>query len=109
MAEQAVNGVLRVVGFAGSLRRGSFNRALLDAARQLAPSRMSISRIEIGDLPFYNADVEAERDPAAVVEFKAAIRAADGVIIATPEYNDGIPGVLTTAIDWGSRPPALHR
>src|SRR5256886_16071735 len=107
MAEQAVNGVLRVVGFAGSLRRGSFNRALLDAARQLAPSRMSISRIEIGDLPFYNADVEAERDPAAVVEFKAAIRAADGVIIATAEDNDGIPGVLTTAIDWGSRPPGI--
>src|SRR5207237_4833814 len=66
---------------------------------------MTISPIEIGELPFYNADVEAEGDPAAVVEFKAAIRAADGVLIATPEYNDGIPGVLTTAIDWGSRPP----
>src|SRR2546427_9620758 len=104
MAEQAVNGVLRVVGFAGSLRRGSFNRALLDAARQLAPRRMSISPIEIGDLPFYNADVEAEGDPAAVVEFKAAIRAADGILIATAEFNDGIPGVLTTAIDWSSRP-----
>ena len=105
MAEQGANGVLRVVGFAGSLRRASFNRALLDAARELAPSRMTISPIEIGDLPFYNADVEAEGDPAAVVEFKKAIRAADGVLIATPEYNDGIPGVLTTAIDWGSRPP----
>jgi chromate reductase, NAD(P)H dehydrogenase (quinone) len=107
MAEQAANVVLRVVGFAGSLRRGSFNRALLDAARELAPSRMTISRIEIGDLPFYNADVEADSDPAAVVAFKAAIRAADGVLIATPEYNDGIPGVLTTAIDWGSRPPGI--
>ena len=105
MAKQAATGVLRVVGFAGSLRRGSFNRALLQAARQLVPSRMTVSQIEIGDLPFYNADVEAEGDPVAVVEFKAAIRAADGVIIATPEYNDGIPGVLTTAIDWGSRPP----
>ena len=105
MAEQPLNDVLRVVGFAGSLRRGSFNRALLNAARELAPSRMTISPIEIGDLPFYNADVEAEGDPAAVVEFKKAIRAADGVLIATPEYNDGIPGVLTTAIDWGSRPP----
>jgi chromate reductase len=105
MAEQGANGVLRVVGFAGSLRRASFNRALLDAARELAPSRMTISPIEIGDLPFYNADVEAEGDPAAVVEFKKTIRTADGVLIATPEYNDGIPGVLTTAIDWGSRPP----
>ena len=107
MAEQAVTGALRVVAFAGSLRRGSFNRALLEAARELAPSRMTISPIEIGDLPFYNADVEAEGDPAAVVAFKAAIRAADGVLIATPEYNDGIPGVLTTAIDWGSRPPGI--
>jgi chromate reductase len=107
MAEQALNGVLRVVAFAGSLRRGSFNRALLEAARQLAPSRMTILPIEIGDLPFYNADVEAEGDPPTVVEFKAAIRAADGVLIATPEYNDGIPGVLTTAIDWGSRPPGI--
>ena len=102
-----LNDVLRVVAFAGSLRRGSFNRALLEAARKLAPGRMTISSIEIGDLPFYNADVEAEGDPPAVVEFKAAIRAADGVIIATPEYNDGIPGVLTTAIDWGSRPPGI--
>ncbi len=107
MAEQGVKDVLRVVAFAGSLRRGSFNRALLDAARELAPGRMTISRIEIGDLPFYNADVEAEGDPAAVVEFKAAIRAADGVLIATPEYNDGVSGVLTTAIDWGSRPPGV--
>ncbi len=107
MAEQALHDVLRVVAFAGSLRRGSFNRALLEAARQLAPRRMSISPIEIGDLPFYNADVEAEGDPAAVVEFTAAIRAADGILVATPEYNDGIPGVLTTAIDWGSRPPAI--
>src|SRR2546428_7376348 len=99
MAEQAVNGVLRVVGFAGSLRGGSFNRALLEAARQLAPSRMTISRIEIGDLPFYNADVEAEGDTAAVVELNAAIRAADGILIATPECNDRILRMLTTAID----------
>src|SRR4029077_17241940 len=107
MAEQASNDVLRIVAFAGSLRRGSFNRALLEAARQLAPSRMTISPIEIGDLPYYNADVEAEGDPAAVVAFKTAIRAADGILIATPEYNNGIPGVLTTAIDWGSRLPGL--
>jgi chromate reductase len=63
--------------------------------------------IEIGALPFYNADVEAEGDPSLVVEFKAAIRAADGVLIATPEYNDGIPGVLTNAIDWASRLPGI--
>ncbi|HKW40610.1 MAG TPA: NAD(P)H-dependent oxidoreductase [Gemmatimonadales bacterium] len=105
MAEQAAHDVLRVVAFAGSLRRGSFNRALLNAARELAPERMIISPIEIGQLPFYNADVESEGDPGVVTEFKAAIRAADGLLIATPEYNDGIPGVLTNAIDWASRLP----
>jgi chromate reductase, NAD(P)H dehydrogenase (quinone) len=66
---------------------------------------MSIEPIEIGDLPFYNADVEAEGDPSAVDRYKTVIREADGILIATPEYNDGIPGVLTTAIDWGSRLP----
>jgi chromate reductase, NAD(P)H dehydrogenase (quinone) len=94
-----------VVAFAGSLRRGSFNRALLDAAKELAPDGMSIELIEIGALPFYNADVEAEGDPPSVVTFKALVREADGVLIATPEYNDGIPAVLTNAIDWGSRLP----
>lgn len=105
MAEQPANGALRIVAFAGSLRRGSFNRALLNAARELAPERMTIEPMEIAGLPFYNADVEAEGDPSAVVEFKAAIRAADGVLIATPEYNEGLPGLLTNAIDWASRLP----
>jgi len=95
----------RVVAFAGSLRRRSFNRALIEAARELAPTGMTIEPIEIGGLPFYDADVEAEGDPAPVGEFKGAIAAADGVVIATPEYNDGIPGVLTNALDWGSRLP----
>jgi chromate reductase len=97
--------VTRVVAFAGSLRRGSFNRALLDAAKELAPEGMTIEQIEIGALPFYNADVEAEGDPPTVVAFKTALGGADGVLIATPEYNDGIPAVLTNAIDWGSRLP----
>jgi chromate reductase len=95
----------RVVAFAGSLRRRSFNRALIEAARELAPTGLSIEPIEIGGLPFYDADVEAEGDLAPVTEFKRAIAAADGVVIATPEYNDGIPGVLTNALDWGSRLP----
>jgi chromate reductase, NAD(P)H dehydrogenase (quinone) len=105
VAEQTANAALRIVAFAGSLRRGSFNRALLNAARELAPERMTVSDLEIGDLPFYNADVEAEGDPKRVAEFKAAIRAADGVLIATPEYNEGLPGLLTNAIDWASRLP----
>ena len=95
----------RVVAFAGSLRRGSFNRALLRAAQELAPEGMEIELIEIGELPFYNADVEAGGDPPGVAAYKASVAGADGVVIATPEYNDGIPGVLTTAIDWGSRLP----
>jgi len=96
---------LRLVGFAGSLRRESFNRALLAAARQMAPAGMTIDVVEIGQLPFYNADVEREGDPMSVAEFKAALQEADGVLIATPEYNSGIPGVLTNAIDWASRLP----
>ena len=95
----------RIVAFAGSLRRGSFNRALIQAALDLTPNGMTIEPIEIGELPFYNADVEAEGDPPSVAAFKAALRQADGILIATPEYNDGIPGVLTNAIAWGSRLP----
>jgi chromate reductase len=95
----------KIVAFAGSLRQGSYNRALLRAAQELAPEGMDIEVIEIGELPFYNADIEAEGDPPSVAAYKASMGEADGIIIATPEYNDGIPGVLTTAIDWGSRLP----
>ena len=66
---------------------------------------MDIEVIEIGELPFYNADVEAKGDPPSVAAYKQSLSDADGILIATPEYNDGIPGVLTTAIDWGSRLP----
>jgi hypothetical protein len=99
---------IRVVAFAGSLRKGSFNRALLRAARELAPEVMTIEPIEIGQLPFYNADVEAEGDRPTVAAFKSRLGDADGVLIATPEYNDGIPGVLTNAIDWGSDSPVVR-
>jgi chromate reductase, NAD(P)H dehydrogenase (quinone) len=95
----------RIVAFAGSLRQKSYNRALLAAARQLAPAELTIETIEIGNLPFYNADVEAEGDPTSVAAFKAAVGGADGLLISTPEYNDGIPGVLGNALDWGSRLP----
>ncbi|HET9465625.1 MAG TPA: NAD(P)H-dependent oxidoreductase [Gemmatimonadales bacterium] len=95
----------RIIAFAGSLRRGSYNRALIRAARELAPAGMTIETIEIGELPFYNADIEKDGDPPAVAAFKAALGPADGLLIATPEYNDGIPAVLTNAMDWGSRLP----
>jgi hypothetical protein len=83
----------RIVAFAGSLRRGSLNRALIHAAQELAPDGMTIEPIEIGALPFHNADVEAEGDPPSVAAFKATLRQADGILIATPEYNDGIPKI----------------
>ena len=95
----------RIVAFAGSLRRRSLNRALIEAAREVAPPELTIKAIEIGGLPFYDADIETQGDPPAVTEFKAALAAADGILIATPEHNSGIPGVLTNALDWGSRLP----
>ena len=94
-----------IVAFAGSLRRGSYNRALVRAAVELAPAGMTIEPIESGGLPFYDADVESQVDPPAVAAFKAALLRADGLLIATPEHNSGIPGVLTNAIEWGSRLP----
>jgi chromate reductase, NAD(P)H dehydrogenase (quinone) len=96
---------VRVLGIAGSLRAGSYNRALLRAARELVPPGLEIVEFDIRELPFYDADLEAAGDPAPVAELKNAIRAADAVLIATPEYNRGIPGVLKNAVDWASRPP----
>jgi chromate reductase len=100
MAEQT-----RVLGFAGSLRKASLNRALLRATVELAPEGMTIEPFDIAVVPLYNGDVEAAGDPEGVAAFKAAIRAADGVLMATPEYNHGVPGVIKNAIDWASRPP----
>lgn len=94
-----------ILAFAGSLRRDSYNRALLRAAQELAPGDMAISIFDLIDVPLYNGDVEAQGDPEGVARFKQAIRAADGVLIATPEYNHGVPGVMKNAIDWASRPP----
>jgi chromate reductase len=97
--------VFEVAGIAGSLRRGSFNRALLKAAVEGAPPQLRISPYEIGDLPLYNADVESSALPPAVSALRESVRRSDGVLIATPEYNHGVPGVLKNAIDWLSRPP----
>ncbi|HJU89392.1 MAG TPA: NAD(P)H-dependent oxidoreductase [Gemmatimonadaceae bacterium] len=103
--DTSASGSLAIVGICGSLRRGSYNRALLRAARKAAPSSMMIEIIEIGSLPFFNADIEVDGDPPEVAAFKRHIETSDGVLISTPEYNDGIPGVLTNAIDWASRLP----
>jgi chromate reductase len=98
-------GGLAILGFAGSLRRGSLNRALLRAAAALAPEGMKIDIFDLAGIPLYDGDVEAAGDPEAVARFKRAIAAADGVLMVTPEYNHGVPGVMKNAVDWASRPP----
>ena len=97
--------VFNVVGFAGSLRRGSYNRALLRAATELAPSTIHIVIHELDGIPLYNGDVELDGAPSSVVQLRDAIRKSEGLLIATPEYNHGVPGVLKNTIDWLSRPP----
>jgi chromate reductase len=96
---------LNVVGIAGSLRRGSYNRGLIRAALELVPPGMRIAPHDLGDLPMFDADLEALGDPDPVRRLKEAIGAADALLIATPEYNRCVPGVLKNAIDWASRPP----
>lgn len=96
---------LRILGFAGSLRAGSYNRALLRAAVEVAPEDLELEIFDLRGLPLYDGDVELEGDPAPVAAFKAAIRGADGLLMATPEYNHGVPGVMKNAVDWASRPP----
>lgn len=96
---------LSILAFAGSLRRDSYNRALLRAGAELAPDGMTIEIFDLADVPLYNGDVEAEGDPEAVARLKQAIAAADGILMATPEYNHGVPAVMKNAVDWASRPP----
>ena len=98
-------GTLQILGIAGSLRDGSLNKALLRAAVGLAPAGMAIEVFDLAQVPLYNGDVEAAGDPPSVQALKQAIAAADGVLLVTPEYNHGVPGVMKNAIDWASRPP----
>jgi chromate reductase, NAD(P)H dehydrogenase (quinone) len=97
-------GVVNILGFAGSLRKGSYNRALLREAVELAPEEARLKVFDLEGIPVFNQDLEKSM-PDKVIEFKARIKAADAVLIATPEYNYSIPGVLKNAIDWASRPP----
>ena len=96
-----------IVGIAGSLRRASFNHGLLRAAETLMPAGVTLEVRTLAGIPLYDADAEAASGlPPAVVALKEAMAGADGVILATPEYNNGIPGVFKNAIDWASRPAA---
>jgi chromate reductase len=97
-------GQVKILGFAGSLRRGSYNLGLIRAAAELAPAGTAIDLFELGDIPLFNQDIEELGDPPAVAAFKQAIAGADALLVATPEYNHCIPGVLKNALDWASRP-----
>jgi chromate reductase len=97
---------IHIRSICGSLRKGSFNAAVRRALPALAPEGMRIEPLDgIGDMPLYDGDVEAEGFPPAVTAVAEAMRAADGLVICTPEYNNSVPGVLKNAIDWLSRLP----
>ena len=96
-----------IIGIAGSLRRASYNLMLLRAAAAAMPQGVSLEIASIREIPLYDADVETEQGiPAPVQQLKDRIAAADALLIATPEYNNAMPGVLKNAIDWLSRPPS---
>jgi chromate reductase len=96
---------MRLLGIPGSLRRGSYNRSLLEAAGELAPAGTTIELFDLDEIPLYNADLDADDiRPFEVTRLKDAIASADALLIATPEYNYTVPGVLQNAIDWASRP-----
>ncbi len=94
---------LTILGIAGSLRNGSYNRAALRAAQHLVPDGARIEIFELDGIPPFNQD-EEKQPPEKVGQLKARIRAADAILLVTPEYNYSIPGVLKNAIDWASRP-----
>lgn len=97
----------RILGISGSLRRGSFNTALLNAAAKVVEPGTELEVASIRGIPLYDADVESSQGlPQSVQDLKARVVACDGLLLATPEYNNGIPGVFKNAIDWMSRPPA---
>lgn len=96
---------MKIIGISGSLRRHSFNTALLRAACHLVPDQVAVEIHSIEGIPLYNADLEAaDGIPAVADKIKAGISTADGLLLVTPEYNNGIPGVFKNAIDWMSRP-----
>lgn len=96
---------ISILGFAGSLRQGSYNRALLRAAGELLPVGVALETFDLAPIPLYNEDVRKQGFPKSVQDFRERITAADALLIVTPEYNYSIPGILKNAVDWASRPP----
>lgn len=96
-------GKFHILGFAGSLRKGSYNKAILRAALELVPEDVELEIFDLEGIPPYNQDLDLQ-PPATIRDFKAKIKAADAILVATPEYNYSMPGVLKNAIDWASRP-----
>ncbi|MBN1313436.1 MAG: NAD(P)H-dependent oxidoreductase [Anaerolineae bacterium] len=96
---------LRVLGFSGSLRRGSYNMALLRTAAEIVPEGMTLEIFDLSPIPLYNEDVRGQGYPEAVQMFRDSITSADALLISTPEYNGSISGVLKNALDWASRAP----
>ncbi len=94
---------IKILGFSGSLRNGSYNKSILRAAAELLPENTELEIFDLADIPLYNQDLDGEK-PSSVSEFKDKIKSADAILIATPEYNYSIPGVLKNAMDWASRP-----
>ena len=101
MSEPAI----KLVAFCGSLRKGSFNTAALKACAELMPPGMTMTLARIDDIPLFNQDVFDAGLPESAKRFRAEVTAADGVLIASPEYNFSLSGALKNAIDWASRPP----
>lgn len=96
---------MHFLGISGSLRKDSFNSGALRACADVLPPGVTLSTFDLSPIPLYNEDVRAQGLPDAVQQLRAQIKAADALVIATPEYNYSIPGVLKNAIDWASRPP----
>lgn len=96
---------IHVLGIAGSLREKSWNKGLLRAASEMLPDGMALDTVDLAPIPLFNQDIEEQGYPNPVEEFCAKIKAADALLMATPEYNYSVPGVLKNAIDWASRHP----
>ncbi len=109
MQQRPIKEKIQVLGIAGSLRKGSYNRALLRAARELAPEDMEIKIFDnetLAQIPPYNEDIREQGEPETVEIFKREIQYADALLFAVPEYNYSMSGVLKNVIDWASRPPS---